>query len=103
MGAVADAVSDLGSSVSDTVSDVGDFVEDTGQAVIDEVVTPVVESVQKTSDAFEEDPVGTSLKIAAAASGNPLYVVAANTAVEVANGADLDEALEKGATAGAKS
>jgi hypothetical protein len=32
-----------------------------------------------------------------------LYVVAANTAVEVANGADLDEALEKGATAGAKS
>jgi len=103
MGAVADAVSDLGSSVSDTVSDVGDFVEDTGQAVIDEVVTPVVESVQKTYDAFEEDPVGTSLKLAAAASGNPLYVVAANTAVEVANGADLDEALEKGAKAGAKS
>ena len=102
MGAVADAVSDLGSSVSDTVSDVGDFVEDTGQAVIDEVVTPVVESVQKTYDAFEEDPVGTSLKLAAAASGNPLYVVAANTAVEVANGADLDEALEKGAKAGAK-
>jgi hypothetical protein len=103
MGAVADAVSDLGSSVSDAVSDVGDFVEDTGQAVIDEVVTPVVESVQKTYDAFEEDPVGTSLKLAAAASGNPLYVVAANTAVEVANGADLDEALEKGAKAGAKS
>jgi hypothetical protein len=102
MGAVADAVSDLGSSISDTVSDVGDFVQDTGQAVIDEVVTPVVESVQKTYDAFEEDPVGTSLKIAAAASGNPLYVVAANTAVEVANGADLDDALEKGAKAGAR-
>jgi hypothetical protein len=102
MGAVADAVSDLGSSVSDAVSDVGDFVEDTGQAVIDEVVTPVVESVQKTYDAFEEDPVGTSLKIAAAASGNPYYVLAANTAVEVANGAELDEALEKGATAAAK-
>ena len=102
MGAVADAVSDLGSSVSDTVSDVGDFVEDTGQAVIDEVVTPVVESVQKTYDAFEEDPVGTSVKLAAAASGNPYYVLAANTAVEVANGAELDEALEKGATAAAK-
>ena len=102
MGAVADAVSDLGSSISDTVSDVGDFVQDTGQAVIDEVVTPVVESVQKTYDAFEEDPIGTSLKLAAAASGNPLYVVAANTAVEVANGADLDDALEKGAKAGAR-
>ena len=102
MGAVADAVSSVVDTVSDTVAEVQNFVEDTGQAVVDEVVTPVVESVQKTYDAFEEDPVGTSLKLAAAASGNPLYVVAANTAVEVANGADLDEALEKGATAGAK-
>ena len=102
MGAVSDAFADLNDSVTDTVAEVQDFVEDTGQAVIDEVVTPVVESVQKTYDAFEEDPVGTSLKIAAAASGNPYYVLAANTAVEVANGAELDEALEKGATAAAK-
>jgi hypothetical protein len=103
MGAVADAVSDLGSSVSDAVSDVGDFVQDTGQAVIDEVVTPVVTAVQKTYDAFEEDPLGTSLKIAAAASGNPMYVMAANTAVAVAHGADLNDALESGAKAGATS
>jgi len=103
MGAVADAVSDLGSSVSDAVSDVGDFVQDTGQAVIDEVVTPVVVAVQKTYDAFEEDPLGTSLKIAAAASGNPMYVMAANTAVAVAHGADLNDALESGAKAGATS
>lgn len=102
MSAVSDALADLNDSVTDTVAEVQDFVEDTGQAVIDEVVTPVVESVQKTYDAFEEDPVGTSLKIAAAASGNPYYVLAANTAVEVANGAELDEALEKGATAAAK-
>lgn len=103
MGAVADAVSDLGSSVSDAVSDVGDTVQDVGQAVIDEVATPVVEAVQKTYDAFEEDPVGTSLKIAAAASGNPMYVMAANTAVAVAHGADLNDALESGAKAGATS
>jgi hypothetical protein len=102
MGAVADAVSSVVDTVSDTVSSVGDAVQDVGQVVIDEVVTPVVESVQKTYDAFEEDPIGTSLKLAAAASGNPLYVVAANTAVEVANGADLDDALEKGAKAGAR-
>jgi hypothetical protein len=69
MSAVSDALADLNDSVTDTVAEVQDFVEDTGQAVIDEVVTPVVESVQKTYDAFEEDPVGTSLKIAAAASG----------------------------------
>jgi len=103
MGAVADAVSDLGSSVSDAVSDVGDTVQDVGQAVIDEVATPVVEAVQKTYDAFEEDPVGTSLKIAAAASGNPMYVMAANTAVAVAHGADINDALESGAKAGATS
>jgi hypothetical protein len=102
MGAVSDAFADLNDSVTDTVAEVQDFVEDTGQAVIDEVVTPVVTAVQKTYDAFEEDPVGTSLKLAAAASGNPLYVVAANTAVEVANGANLDEALEKGAKAGVR-
>jgi hypothetical protein len=103
MGAVADAVSDVVDTVSDAVSDVGDFVQDTGQAVIDEVVTPVVTAVQKTYDAFEEDPLGTSLKIAAAASGNPMYVMAANTAVAVAHGADLNDALESGAKAGATS
>ncbi len=102
MGAVADAVSDLGDSVSDAVSSVGETVSDVGQAVVNEVVEPVVKAVQNTYDAFERDPVGTTVKIAAAASGNPAYVMAANTAVEVANGADLDEALERSAEATAK-
>lgn len=101
-GGISDALADFDDSVTDTVAEVQNFVEDTGQVVIDEVVTPVVKSVQNTYAAFEEDPVGTSLKIAAAASGNPYYVLAANTAVEVANGAELDKALEKGATAAAK-
>jgi len=101
MGAVADAVSSVTETVSDAVSSVGDVIQDTGQAVIDNVVTPVVESVQKTYDAFEEDPVGTTVKIAAAASGNPALIMAANTAVAVAHGADLDDALESGAKAGA--
>jgi len=61
----------------------------------------VVESVQKTYDAFEEDPVGTTVKIAAAACGNPALIMAANTAVAVAHGADLNDALESGAKAGA--
>ena len=103
MGAVADAVSGVVDTVSDAVSSVGETVQDVGQAVIDEVVTPVVTAVQKTYDAFEEDPLGTSLKIAAAASGNPMYVMAANTAVAVAHGADLNDALESGAKAGATS
>jgi len=103
MGAVSDAAADFDDSVRDEVSSVGETIQDTGQAVIDEVVTPVVESVQKTYDAFEEDPLGTSLKIAAAASGNPMYVMAANTAVAVAHGADINDALESGAKAGATS
>lgn len=101
MGAVADAVSSVTETVSDAVSSVGDVVQETGQAVIDEVVTPVVESVQKTYDAFEEDPIGTTVKVAAAASGNPALIMAANTAVAVAHGAELDDALESGAKAGA--
>jgi hypothetical protein len=103
MGAVSDSLADFDDSVRDEVSSVGETIQDTGQAVVDEVVTPVVVAVQKTYDAFEEDPVGTSLKIAAAASGNPMYVMAANTAVAVANGADLNDALESGAKAGATS
>ena len=101
MGAVSDALADVDDSAHDVVSSAGDFVQDTGQAVIDNVVTPVVESVQKTYDAFEEDPIGTTVKIAAAASGNPALIMAANTAVAVAHGADLDDALESGAKAGA--
>ena len=94
MGAVADAVSSVTESVSDAVSSVGDVIQDTGQAVIDTAVTPVVKAVQNTYDAFEKDPVGTSLKIAAVASGNPAYIMAANTAVNVAQGQDINDALE---------
>lgn len=101
MSAVVEAVSDLGNTVVDTVSSVGtqalNTVQNAGQAVVDEVVKPVAKAVQNTYDAFEKDPVGTSLKIAAAVSGNPTYIMAANTAVNVAQGQDLGEALENGA------
>jgi hypothetical protein len=87
----------------ETVSSVGtqalDAVESAGQAVVDEVVQPVVKAVQNTYDAFEKDPVGTSLKIAAAASGNPYYMMAANTSVNIAQGQDVGEALENSAKA----
>lgn len=101
MSAVVEAVSSVANTVVDTVSSVGTqavkTVENAGQAVVDEVVKPVVKAVQNTYDAFEKDPVGTSIKIAAAVSGNPAYIMAANTAVNVAQGQDLGEALENGA------
>jgi hypothetical protein len=101
MGAVADAVSSVVDTVGDAVSSVGNVVEDVGQAVVDNVVEPVVNAVDNTVQAAIDDPVGTAVKVAAVASGNPLLVAAANTAVAVANGADLDDALESGAKAGA--
>jgi hypothetical protein len=103
MSAVSEALADVDDSVRDTVSSVGtqavETVENAGQAVVDEVVQPVVKAVQNTYDAFEKDPVGTSLKIAATVSGNPAYIMAANTAVNIAQGQDVGEALENGAKA----
>jgi hypothetical protein len=97
MGAVSDSLADFDDSVREEVSNVGETIQDTGQAVVDNVAQPVVKAVQNTYDAFEKDPVGTSLKIAAAASGNPYYMMAANTSVNIAQGQDVDEALENGA------
>ena len=94
MGAVSEALADFDDSVHEEVSNVGETIQSTGQAVIDTAVTPVVKAVQNTYDAFEKDPVGTSLKIAAVASGNPAYIMAANTAVNVAQGQDINDALE---------
>jgi hypothetical protein len=94
MGAVSEALADFDDSVHEEVSNVGETIQNTGQAVIDTAVTPVVRAVQNTYDAFEKDPVGTSIKIAAAVSGDPYYIMAANTSVNVAQGQPLDEALE---------
>jgi hypothetical protein len=94
MGAVSDNLADFDDSVREEVSSVGDTIQDVGQAVVDEVAQPVVKAVQNTYDAFEKDPVGTSIKIAAAVSGDPYYIMAANTSVNVAQGQPLDEALE---------
>jgi len=94
MSAVSDSLADFDDSVREEVSNVGETIQDTGQAVVDNVAQPVVKAVQNTYDAFEKDPVGTSIKIAAAVSGDPYYIMAANTSVNVAQGQPLDEALE---------
>lgn len=103
MGAVADAVSSVGDAVSDVVSSVGDVVSDVGNTVVTQVVEPVVKAVDNTVKAFEADPIGVSLKLAAAASGDPTLIFAANTSVALAHGASLDDALTSGAKAGATS
>jgi hypothetical protein len=90
-------VQEIYDTASETISSAGDFVQDTGQAVIDTAVTPVVKAVQNTYDAFEKDPVGTTLKLAAAASGDPTLIMATNTAVNVAQGQDINDAVENAA------
>ena len=98
MSAVTNALADFDDSVHQEVSNVGDTIQDTGQAVVDNVGKPVVKAVQNTYDSFEKDPVGTTVKLAAAASGNPVYIMAANTAVNVAHGEDINDAVDHAAT-----
>lgn len=97
MGAVANFVQDVGDVVTGAVSTVGDAVQDVGNFVIEEVAKPIAETVQKTVEAAMEDPIGTAVKVAAYSTGNPLLIAAANTTVALANGADMDQALESGA------
>jgi hypothetical protein len=104
---VGNTAIDLAQTISKTATDVAskgfkagsDLVADVGQAIVDNTVKPVVKAVQNTYDAFEKDPLGTSLKIAAAMSGNPYYMMAANTSVNIAQGQDINDALENGAKA----
>lgn len=97
MGAVASAVQSVVNTATDVVSSVGDVVEDVGNTVVEEVLEPVVQTVEKTIEAAIEDPVGTAVKVYAYSTGNPLLIAAANTTVALANGADMDQALESGA------
>jgi hypothetical protein len=93
MGAVADFVEDVAGGVSDVVQSVGNAVEDVGNAIMEEVVQPVVDTVDRTIEAAMEDPVGTAVKIAAISTGNPAIMAAANAAVAVANGANFEDAV----------
>lgn len=97
MGAVASAVQSVVNTATDVVSSVGDVVEDVGNTVVEEVLEPVVQTVEKTIEAAMEDPIGTAVKVYAYSTGNPLLIAAANTTVALANGADMDQALESGA------
>lgn len=108
MGAVASAVQSVGDVVTgavesvvntatDVVSSVGDVVEDAGDFIVEDVLEPVVQTVEKTIEAAMEDPIGTAVKVYAYSTGNPLLIAAATTTVALANGADMDRALESGA------
>jgi len=97
MGAVADAVSDVGDAVGDVVSSVGDAVSDVGNAVVTQVVEPVVKAVDNTIKAVEADPVGALAKITVAIVA-PEFLPLVSAADTIAHGGSLEDGLKSAAT-----
>lgn len=97
MGAVADAISDVGNAVGDVVSSVGDAVSDVGNAVVTQVVEPVVKAVDNTIKAVEADPVGAIAKITVAVVA-PEFLPLVSAADTIAHGGSLEDGLKSAAT-----
>jgi hypothetical protein len=107
MAAVVDAVTDVVNTVTDTVSSVGTqavkAVSDAGQAIVDNVVTPVVKAVEKTVDAAIKDPIGTAARVTAiamapATGGASLAYLPVISAVDtLAHGGSLEDSLKSAA------
>jgi hypothetical protein len=93
MGGITSVVEDVVGGAVDIVESVGNAVADVGNTIMEEVVEPVVDTVDRTIQAAMEDPVGTAVKVAAISTGNPAIMAAANAAVAVANGADFEDAV----------
>jgi len=102
MSVVVEAAKDIGNTIGDAavsvVSTVGNAVSDVGNWVAEEVIEPVAEVVEKTVQAAIDDPIGTAVKLAAASTGNPLLIAAANAGVAMAHGASPEDALKAAAT-----
>jgi len=103
MGAVADAISDVGDAVGDVVSSVGDVVSDVGNTVVTQVVEPVVKTVEKTVQAALDDPIATAARVTAiamapATGGASLAYLPVISAVDVvAKGGSIEDGLKAAA------
>jgi hypothetical protein len=97
MGAVADVVSSVGDAASDAVSSVGDVVSDVGNAVVTQVVEPVVKAVDNTIKAVEADPIGAVAKITVAIVA-PEFLPLVSAADTIAHGGSLEDGLKSAAT-----
>jgi hypothetical protein len=86
MGFVADAVGSAVSWVGDAISDVAEFV-------VDDILSPVVDVVGGVIEGMADDPLGTIIMVAAAATGNPYIIAAAAAANSARNGGDIGDML----------
>ena len=89
MGGVAKAVT---GAVESVVSTVGDAVEDVGDFVVDDILKPVANAVEKTVDAALDDPVNTAIRVAAFAVGGPAGLAIANGTIALAQGQSFQDA-----------
>lgn len=91
MSAVFDLVEDAVDAVVDFAGDVVDGISDALSWIDDEIIQPVVHTVEKTVEAALDDPIGTIAKVATAIYA-PYLLPVTNAAVALANGASLEDA-----------
>ena len=97
---VVDIVQDIGGSVVDVIDDavstVGDVVQGVGN-VVEDVVDKVVTTIDNTVTAALDDPVNTAIRATAYVYGGPAGLAAANAAIGVGQGQDLDDVAKQAA------
>jgi hypothetical protein len=98
MSAVLDFVEDVVDTVVDFAGDVVDAVDDALHWIDDEIIQPVVHTVEKTVEAALDDPLGTIAKVATAIYA-PVWLPVTSAAVTIANGGDLGDAALSAAAA----
>ena len=94
MGAVASAVGSAVGFVGDAISAVGDFA-------VDNIINPVIDVVGGVVEGIIDDPLGTIITIAAAATGNPFIIAAASAARTAIQGGDIGDILLSAAASAA--
>jgi hypothetical protein len=86
MGFVADAVGSAVSWVGDAISDVAEFV-------VDDILSPVIDTVSGFIQGMADDPLGAIISIGAIATGNVWVIAAAAAANSARNGGDIGDML----------
>lgn len=99
MGGVASAVSSVVDAATDVVDSVGDVVEDVGDFVVEDILEPVVETVDRTIEAAMDDPINTALRVAAVASGQWWALPLTEATITVSSGGSLEDAVTRAAIA----
>ena len=86
MGFIADAVGSAVSWVGSAISDVAEFV-------VDDILSPVIDTVGGVIQGMADDPLGTIIMIGATLTGSPWVIAAASAANTARNGGDVGDML----------